>query len=442
MKKTIYILLASIAIALTACKTKIVDEPAPSTESTDPMRFTSATDNDQTGFAPSRGGARKAPLTQGFLVSCWKSYGILTKEHVVMGKYEVQYEVDPWYNLSRWGYVSDYSHSFYQTQYERYWDYSHFPYRFHAISPCPPYGEIGNFALNALDYKIPSGVEYHSETCTDGLVQGGAEPYLVAEIERHPDGRDFDLLVADKVDPTQRQEINTGSTTLSRRVALPFHHLTSKIAFGFYCQDLGEPDPGQTYKVFDIRVEVVSDNYTTAAQGYRATELDNDAMNHTMLTGDFISRTQQSAATIPPLLTVSDEATGTANWMSLCRDRKTAYMCKCKDGMLAIPQTGVQLKVSFKIKGRMIDNNLIHPYPGGGSISYDGENDVTVYKDLILTPTLDDGRTVDRVDWEENTRYTYYIVVSRYFLHEIVVCTCTVTPWEEVSGSLSTDLEQ
>lgn len=442
MKKAIYILLASTAIALTACKTKIVDEPAPSTESTDPMRFTSATSNDQTGFAPSRSGARKAPLTQGFLVSCWKSYGILLQEHVVMPKYEVQYEVDPWYNSSRWGYVSDGSHAFYQTQYERYWDYSHFPYRFHAISPCPPHSEIGSFALGSLNYSIPSSVEYHSETCTDGLLRGGAEPYLVAEIERRPDGHDFDLIVADKDDPTKPQEINTGSTTLSRRVALPFHHLTSKIAFGFYCQDLGEPDPEQTYKVFDIRVEVVSDNYTTAAQGYSAGSLDNDP-GYTMITGDFTNRTRVTGSAASPLLTVTDEPTGSnANWMSRCRDRKTAYMCKCKDGMLAIPQTGVQLKVSFKIAGRMIDDNLIHPYPGGGSISYDEENDVTVYKDLILTPTLDDGRTVDRVDWEENTRYTYYIVVSRYFLHEIVVCTCTVTPWEEVSGSLSTDLEQ
>lgn len=427
-----------MAIAMTACKTQL-HEPEQSTDSTDPMRFTSFSESEREGaFAPARlpETTRATALTQGFLVSCWKGCGT-TAQHIVMDKYEVQYESDPWYNTSSWGYVSGGSHSFYQTQYERYWDYSHFPYRFYAITPCPEWSDIPNFGLTYLLYLLPNSVQYERQTCTNGLTTTGAEPYMVAQVERRTDGRDYDLMIADKDNPGERREINTGSTTLSRKVALPFHHLTSKIRFGFYCQDLGEPEGGQNYEVYDIRIDVANEQFTTAAKGYSASLLSPGSM----IEGDFLERTKVSSAAASPLLTMSADGSED-NYMSKCRDRKTAYFCQCKDGMLAIPQKDVQLRVSFRIKGRMIDDNLEHDYPGGGNIRYDEGSNETIYSNLLLMPTMDDGTTVDRFDWEENTLYTYYIVVSRYYMHPIVLFTCTLTPWEDVYGELSTDLEQ
>lgn len=350
-----------------------------------------------------------------------------------MDKYEVQYQTNAWYNNSQWGYVSDGAHQFYQTQYERYWDYSNYPYRFYAISPCPPYSEIGNFVLTDKQLTLPETARFQYQTCTDGLLSQGAEPYMPAQVSRNPEGKDHDLMATND-DNSYPKEINIGSSTLNRHVALPFHHFTSKVRFAFYCQDLGEQDYDATLKVSDVEVKVISPSFTTEANGYSTTlsATPSATSTGTMISGDF---TQRTTGTDVTLLTMTTDGDATNN-MRRAIDRKTAYWTKCKTGMLQIPQKGVQMQISFKVHGKMMDNVIIDAYHG--QIVYDEETNTTSYNNLLIT--IDDGLT-DTFEWEENTIYTYYIVVSRYFLHGITF-TATLTPWEDVNGSLSTDLEQ
>lgn len=256
---------------------------------------------------------------------------------------------------------------------------------------------------------------------------------MPAQVSRNPEGKDHDLMATND-DNSYPKEINIGSSTLNRHVALPFHHFTSKVRFAFYCQDLGEQDYDATLKVSDVEVKVISPSFTTEANGYSAalSATPSATSTGTMISGDFTQRTTGTDITLLTM-TTDDDAT---NNMRRAIDRKTAYWTKCKTGMLQIPQKGVQMQISFKVHGRMMDNVIIDAYHG--QIVYDEETNTTSYNNLLIT--IDDGLT-DTFEWEENTIYTYYIVLSRYFLHSITF-TATLTTWEDVNGSLSTDLEQ
>ena len=103
------------------------------------------------------------------------------------------------------------------------------PYRFHAISPCPADDEIGNFTLSTDNLTMPTSVIYQSETMADGSIVGGAEPYYVAQVSCTKESNDFDYDLLNN--NAQINKSNDGHTTgLSRYVALPFHHITSKDA--------------------------------------------------------------------------------------------------------------------------------------------------------------------------------------------------------------------
>lgn len=416
-----YMLAVSLAMVVSCSKigTRIDDDR--STESTDPMRFSSPDENHQAETKAS------SPLTQGFLVSSWKAFG-KTGQHVVMDKYEVQYRYDSWQGSSHWGYVSGGSDTFYQTQYERYWDYSNFPYRFYAISPCPPYSEMGSFVLSDTELVLPESVVFESQTSADGLVSDAAEPYMPAQILRDVDGHDFDLIAKDP--SGEAKEINHGSTLLNRSVSLPFHHITSKVRFGFYVQDFGEAESGPIL-IHDIEVKVVSDGFTTSAKGYSA-----DLSSSDMLGGDFTTRTKTDSH--PLLLTVQDDD-GTANDLRFARSRSTAYMCKASSGLMQIPQDAVQMRVSFKVSGQMVDTKLIEAY--SGQIHYDSTSDETVYSDLLITVKSADGQKTDVFSWGKNTLNSYYIVLSRFYPLSIEF-TASLTSWEDVNGALDTDLEK
>ena len=111
-----------------------------------------------------------------------------------MDKYEVKYKTDPWANLSKWYYVGSTAEGYRKTQIERYWDSNAFPYRFYAISPCPAAADIDNFTLTDTKLEIPTTYVY--QTCNNGVLTAGAEPYMPAQVEC-PDGsnvKDIDLL--------------------------------------------------------------------------------------------------------------------------------------------------------------------------------------------------------------------------------------------------------
>lgn len=420
LKSITYILFAATVSVLSSCSDVVRIETETSTDSTDPMRFTAPNENSQTATKAS------SPLTQGFLVSSWKAFG-LAGQHVVMDKYEVQYKVDPWQGSSHWGYISDASNTFYQTQYERFWDYSNYPYRFYAISPCPPYSQISSFTLSPTSLSIPETVEFKNQSSNDGVFSEASEPYMPAQILRDADGHDYDLIMTDN--SGNPKEINASSTTLNRLVSLPFHHLTSKVRFGFYSQDFGEGD--SPILIHDVEVKVVSDNFTTSAKGYSA-----NLSSSNMLGGDFKTRTKTSAH--PVLLTTTSD-NGTANDLRNCRDYSTAYMCKASSGLLQIPQDGVQIEISFKVSGKMVDSNVIDAY--AGKITYDEVNNETIYSNLLVTLKDENGSPVTTFNWKNNTLYSYYFVLSRYFPLTIQF-TSSLTPWENVNGALDTDLEK
>lgn len=363
------------------------------------MRFTSYSANLQSN-------TRATSLTQGFLVSCWKAFAD-AKQQTVMDKYEVQYQKNDWYGTSAWNYIGEPS-AFYQTQIERYWDYSSFPYRFHAITPCPAHADISGFTLNGQQLTIPNSVTFSCQTAASGNLSkptAEAEPYLVAQVSRDGQGRDLDLVVKD-ANGNPKEINNTSGTSLNRSVALPFHHLTSKVRFGIYTDDGSAIDDDT--RITNVSIKVVSSGFVTELKGYSA-----DLTTGSMMGGSFGPQTTTDAG-LTLITTTSD--TDDKSLLKNCTKPSTAYMCQAPDGLLQLPQQNVQMTVTLTI------------------------GDVT-YVDEPVALVLADGTITDSFTWDQNTIYTYYIILKRLDPRPIEY-TCTLEPWDDISGSLSTDLEK
>lgn len=365
------------------------------------MRFTSYSANLQSN-------TRATSLTQGFLVSCYKAYAD-AKQQTVMDKYEVQYQTNDWYGTSAWNYIGEPS-TFYQTQIERYWDYNSFPYRFHAITPCPAHADISGFTLNGQQLSIPNSVTFSCQTAVSGNLSkptAEVEPYLVAQVSRDDQGKDLDLVVKD-ANGNPKEINNTTGFSLNRSVALPFHHLTSKVRFGIYADGVST-DFDETTRISNVSIKVVSSGFATDANGYEASGLN---------TGSMMSGTLGPKITTDAGLTLITTTTDNtdASLLKNCNTVNKAYMCQAPDGILQIPQQNVKMTVTVTI------------------------GDVT-YNDEPVALVQSDGTIVDSFTWDPNTIYTYYIKLHRFEPHPIEF-TCSVEPWDDISGSLSTDLEK
>lgn len=394
----------------------IVDKP-------DLMRFSGI--NDQTQITRTDNTIPNL-LKQNFMVSCYKSFGSSNQQEV-MPMYEVNYEPYTASNgeQTSWNYISaDTDHMFYQTQYEKYWDYSAFPYRFNAVTPAPVAGGqlTSGFVLSDTQLNVPTKFLY--QTCCDGQISEGRETCMVAQVERRGSGRDYDLLDSDD-EGNYPKEINALSQSKNRFVALPFHHLGCKVRFAIYVSpEVGE---GDSHKVTDVKIKVKSPDFVTAAS-YSA-----DLTTGTAMDGAFYDKeTSNDGVT---LLEITPGAYQTGNDLYLANQRSLAYWFECKDGIMQIPQQNVQLTISCLIEGRFEDEHLGE---------YIGE--FTEFKDvpIVMKDTHQDSYT-----WEKNTIYTYYIIVSPFRTTDPIYpignpelqFTCTVEPWVEVTGSLSTGLE-
>lgn len=418
------VLSAMMAVCMSACSKNTEIEPVvPIVETGDPISFGSASSEQSAA-------TKASSLSTGFLVSAYKG----NPQTEVMGKYEVIHKSDAWYNTSTWGYVGGTSDGFYQTQIERYWDYAKFPYHFNAIAPCPEHSQLSSFTLSDQALSIPSSVTYTSQTASviAGTVQStaGAEPFTVAQVRRIPAGNDYDLILAGEgSDPGK--EINTGSASLNRKVALPFHHLTSRVRFGIYCSDHEETD--KDLPITDVVVKVTSANFVTGAKGYNA-----NLTSSNMIGGSFGSLVKNDNASGDyVLLSTVGASSLTGNNLSNCVDQRHAYMCELPDGLLQIPQEDVQISVSFKVGGKMIDDLI---YDNNASVTYDDVNHVTVYDNIPLTITVG-GSNQNKFTWTENNIYSYYMVVSRFFPLAIQF-TASLEAWDDIAGSLETDLEK
>lgn len=406
--------LAALAVLLfiSCSSNSTVEEIEEINQSTDPLNFTCLTEGNETEHASRAAGS--SPLTSDFMVSTFKAYN-LTSQYTVMDKYHVEYKTSgtAWDGTVRpyWDYTKV------SGQYEKFWDYSAFPYRFHAVAPYP--ANPGSITLG--DESLSINATYRMQSVLNGMVTPAsnvAEPFLAAQLQRNADGRDWDHLAT-----THPKEINTGSSTRNRYVSLPFHHLNSKVRFGIYCTT-----PWTTANplyIEELTVKVASSNFVTAANGY---VLDAPGVEN----NSWYRGTGNSGFTNPTFFISSDDEKEkkllhfdggkeiSDNDLSHHQGRSSAYWLQCQDGIMQIPQEDVILYVSLKLR-RIDDDSIV--------------------KEFTNVPIrMDDGTY--KYNWLSGYIHTYYLIIGDIEDHLEITFTATLTPWEDVTGSLSTDLEQ
>lgn len=408
--KALQALSACVVLMCASCASdtivKEIEETDPN--GTDPLKFTCQVTDDVQQSGSTRA---SSPLTSDFMVSTYKSYAESTQQ-TVMDRYTVEYFTTgtAWDGTFRpyWDYTKV------SGQIQRYWDYSLFPYRFHAIAPCPP--NKSDFTLSSTEVKIPD--DYSSQKCTNGRVTPAdnvAEPYLLSQVHRAADGKDTDILAQDPSHP----EINTSSSTLNREVQMPFHHLNSKVRFAVYC--LSPWVTANYLYVKDLTVNVTSSDFVTSASGFEATCTESSNWRPSSSPYGFTGLTKDG--THPVLLSYTGvDSNGDPlqdNDLRENQTQKTANFLRCKDGIMQIPQDGVKMIISLKLL----------------------KADKTHYMTLVDIPIKLDDNT-DVFNWEPGYIYTYYLVIGGIPNKLEIEFTCTLTPWEDITGSLSTDLEQ
>ena len=381
------------------------------TNGKDPLNFTCLTEDSEREHSSTRAAQL---LNTDFRVSTYKAYNT-TNQHPVMTDYHVEYKTSgtAWDGNIRpyWDYTKV------SGQYEKYWDYSAFPYRFHAVAPNPTNPSSVTLGDASLSITSP----YTMQSVHNGMVtptDRQAEPYIVSQVQRQTDGRDYDFLATD-----HPREINTTSTTRNRYVALPFHHLNSKVRFGIY-----STSPWTTANplyIQDLTISAYSPGFVTSASGYSASFVlghPESEQSWYIGTGNsgFHDLTQvQLPTTHTQLLRFDGGKEVTDNDLSLHQGRASAYWLQCKDGLMQIPQEHVQLCVSFKL------------------CTMDG-NEYKTFNDIPIQ--MEDGTR--QYNWLSGYIHTYYLIIGDIEDRLEITFTATLTPWEDITGSLTTDLEQ
>ena len=336
-----------------------------------PMQFSQAAVDSP---AKARAASRGTMLEQGFLVSCYKNSNT-TSPRLVMDKYEVKYNSGGWNNSqTSWDYVGE--TGFYKPQVQRYWDASALPYRFTAISPCPdPELEVINaFDLTDNKLSMPASAVYTYQTCTNGTISTGAEPYVVA-----------DTTYSDYLDKNNQV----------KKVALPFHHLTSKVRFAIYTS------ASAPISVRNITIQADrQDGFITSAHSYQATLTGTD--NRAWKGGFTKTTNEQSACTL---------LTDVAGVEALSTEKSKPYKFNCENGLLQIPQQNVKLTISLEVNG--------------------------VERTVPIT-IQEDEKKKDAFTWQSNMIYTYILNVNS---NGLIVCSAELEPWQDVQGSIETSLE-
>lgn len=448
MRFITHILLLTIVLAAMAgCSSDSTVTPIEDYVEQQPLSFSIATLDEGTGLSRAT-----QPLEAGFLVSTYKLYGTTTQQ-MVMDRYEASYLTTNNYHGSKWntvgkaGAAPDY---FYQTQYERYWDLSAFPYRFHAITPCPKTADNSNiitgFELSDKKLTIPklNSTIYQSQSSKDGVITPDyvPDPYLIAQVQRDADGKDWDMLQpvfnADGDITSHKTEIVvSGSTERTRAVPLVFHHINSKVRFAIFTNVDAFPDEPLTIK----NVTITATNpdgpwgeFIYKVQGfisslsgsdvsffdnidYGDTKTDDDPvvlLKNTSKTYDLRDAFDRAHAyffDIPSTIVGYKDGGSTPVY----DDIYNSSGIKTPGGMLQIPQNGVEMFVEFDI------NNEHYSFQ--------------------FETKKSNGTTQSVFNWRASCRYTYYIVVTHLKPFEITF-TSTIEPWVVVKSSdIGTDLE-
>ena len=421
---------------LASCSSDTTITDIPDYEEHDPLTFSVASSSTSVSRAASH------ELEQGFLVSTYKLYGSASQQKV-MDRYEALYSTDEAnkYHGSKWNTVGEkgaYPSSLYQTQYERYWDLSAFPYRFHAITPCPKQATVNalitDFELSDKKLIIPAitATKYESQTADDGVVTPATvtDPYMISQVERDANGVDWDLLQpqfeADGTLKATRTKISETTANFTRAVPLRFHHINSKVRFAIYTTVQNFPAEALTIsnvKISAINQSTLQRKFITYAWGFNSQIEGNRFTETPLLFGDnFFDKGVYSTtdAEIERLLINNESNTYD---IKLANERSKAYFFDLPNtgadamadgtpgGLLQIPQKGVELYVEFDI------NNEHYSF----QLEVNGKK---------------------TFDWRASCRYTYYIVVKHLVPFEIAF-TATIEPWVTVTSSnIDTDLEQ
>ena len=413
-------IIAFAVLALSACS---IDKHEEIIDTENPMTFSNIIDGGETPLSR----AASKPLDSGFMVSTYKLFGTPGMQ-TVMYKYEAGHTNSAGEG-HRWSYVGAAGAAplnLYQTQYERYWDLSAFPYRFNAISPCPK--DAGNnlitgYELSGEKLTIPDTEIYYSQSCTDGVLNRTTEKAIagekiIAQVSRDALGEDLDLLLpqfnADGDVIAKYTQISS-SSNLTRYVALPFHHINCKVRFAIFSEvDMSSVEEPLTINNVAITASTADDDFLYKASGFNATA--------TYLDGDFNKRwaTEGWRTLLKNTTKTYDlrnaDSRANAYFFDLPNTGANAMDDGTPGGLLQIPQPGVKLNVKFSI------NNEHYNFP--------------------LTFTRSDSTVKTSFDWLMGCRYTYYIIIRSLYPFEIQV-TATIEPWVTVkSNPIDTDLEQ
>lgn len=411
--RTVTVLVALGLLCCSACmkKIQIEDYEEIDINGTDPLSFTCKAQQEAATRSAS------SPLTTDFMVDTYKAYGS-DRQFTVMENYHVEYKTTG----SAWdGTVRPYwDYSKVEGQYVKYWDMSSFPYRFNAVAPYP-YG--GNVKMEA--HKLTINAAFYHQTCNNGLVttrdglcnatSEKAEPYIVAQVQRDNDGKDKDFLALSP----ENSNLNNNSTTRNREVWMPFHHLNSKIRFAVY--SLHPWVTENLIYITDLSIKVSSDNFITAADKYSAEDDDRDGWRN-MVDGNSGFEGLTSSDTHPTLLRFDGGKDVPGNDLRTAQTKSSAFFLQCKEGMIQLPQENVKMTVSFKLR----------------------REDGSLYKEFTDVPIryeLDGSEHVVH-NWQSGYIYSYYLVLGGIDDKLEISFTCSLEAWEEVYGSLSTDLEK
>ena len=414
MKRTYFsILLTALLVAACSSNTSLGEQGGADETPQEAMRFSAPTVGSMDTRASST--TTKA-LETGFLVSAYKNGG----NQVVMDQYEAQYKKDNWNNSSKWETVSGTNTNLYQEQYEKYWDLSAFPYEFIAVAPAPISNKqiIDGFSVkrNSLTVKTPFLI---SQSAADGTVtpQLTETEYLIAQTERTYTGgtrTDTDKLTG--------KAIGTSSNA-TKKVPLPFHHLSTKVRFGIYTTE--HISANQHVAIKDVKFTVKSKDASGIVKsiGSYSVDLTQSGVS-SALDGTFSGEDRE--ASDKKLLTFSGPTTDkytdayleNHEWNS--KSDVNAYFFECPDGLLQVPQSGVQISVSLTLATKT-------------------GKDVKENEELQITNA--DGSTTSEFTWLPNRFYTYYIVVKQLLSHDISF-TATVSDWENVTGEIETNMEE
>lgn len=402
------LLLCITMLGLASCSSdKVIEQVEEEEVSADPMRFTC---NVQENISTTRA----AYLQDDFIISTYKSYKSASQQ-TVMDTYRVKHTTTgtDWDGnvKDNWSYVGV------DGQIERYWDYNSFPYRFNAIAPYP----ADKSKVVLTDTQVEINAPYKMQTWSDGVKTNDddrdAEPYWLAQVQRAADGKDKDIIA--------NSEIASSSTTLNRYVALPFHHLNSKIRFAIYTTS-----PWATAHpmyIENLSIKVASDNFVTGAGKYTAS---GETWYNGNGTSGFTDLTT-SNSTGTELLHYSgvdaDNKPLAGNDLSQWQSKATAFWfdAKAKDGLMQIPQEGVKMTLSMNLY--LIDGDDILVLP---------------LQDVPVKLALEGETPTENHHWKSGNIYTYYIILENIGEHLEITFTATLAPWEDLSGSLETDLEQ